>query len=196
MISTLLNCWHFAARHPRIVMVLIGVAGEVLFDWKDMKGKRTWDKRLSAIILITGLFLELFEAATSDKEYAALSIKTAQLHSNNLAIDSQNLQLEQQLQQTRTNVANIDPMNQSVSDISCSAVLYVKRGPCKFKSIPANTSVASIRLMQTDAKPYNFPPFLRAHSYTTNIHININNRPPVENTCALRFEWAKGGRNP
>jgi len=69
--SLLSNCWEFATRHPGILLVLLGVAGEVIFDWKEMKGKMAWAKRLSAIILIAGLILEFYEAAKSDKVVAA-----------------------------------------------------------------------------------------------------------------------------
>jgi len=65
--SLLSHCWQFATRHPGIVLVLLGVVGEVVFDWKEMKGKMAWAKRLSAIVLIAGLMLEFSEAAKSDK---------------------------------------------------------------------------------------------------------------------------------
>ena len=107
------NCLDFATRHPGILLVLLGVAGEVIFDWNEMKGRLAWAKRFSAFILIVGLILEFYEAAKSDKEVsttieragnaekeakqagllaaeigitnAQLSLRVEELHSNNLA---------------------------------------------------------------------------------------------------------------
>jgi len=69
--SLLFNCWEFASRHPGILLVLLGVAGEVIFDWKEMKGRLAWAKRLSALVLIAGLILEFSEAARSDEDVSA-----------------------------------------------------------------------------------------------------------------------------
>jgi hypothetical protein len=69
--SLLFNCWEFSIRHPGIVLVLFGVAGEVIFDWKEMKGRLAWAKRISALVLIAGLILEFSEAAKSDKGVSA-----------------------------------------------------------------------------------------------------------------------------
>jgi hypothetical protein len=69
--SLLFNCWEFSTRHPGILLVLLGVAGEVVFDWKEMKGKLAWAKKLSALVLIAGLILEFSEAAKSDKDVSA-----------------------------------------------------------------------------------------------------------------------------
>lgn len=74
--SLLFNCWEFSIRHPGILLVLLGVAGEVVFDWKEMKGRLAWAKRMSALILIAGLILEFSEAAKSDKDVSA-AIKAA-----------------------------------------------------------------------------------------------------------------------
>lgn len=113
--SLLSNCWDFATRHPGILLVLLGVAGEIIFDWKDMKGRLAWAKRISALVLIAGLILEFSEAAKSDKDVAAsieragnaekeaedagllaakigitnaqLSMRVEDLRSNNLVVD-------------------------------------------------------------------------------------------------------------
>jgi hypothetical protein len=106
--SLLFNCWEFATRHPGILLVLFGVGGEVVFDWKDMKGRLAWAKRLSAIVLIAGLILEFSEAAKSDKEVSAAieraglaeqkageaNDRAANTESNNLVLQSQLLKLE------------------------------------------------------------------------------------------------------
>src|SRR5437867_3871593 len=63
----------FVARHPGLVLVLIGVIGEVIFDWKEMEGKSAWGKRISAILLVVGLAIEFIEAAKSDREVAILT---------------------------------------------------------------------------------------------------------------------------
>lgn len=52
-------------------MVLLGVVGEVICDWKDMGGRLARAKRFSAILLIVGLAIEFIEAAKSDKDVSA-----------------------------------------------------------------------------------------------------------------------------
>src|SRR5579859_1028671 len=98
--SLLSNCWEFSTRHPGILLVLLGVAGEVIFDWKEMKGRMAWAKRLSALVLVAGLILEFSEAAKSDKEVSAAieragdaereagqaNERTANTESNNLVL--------------------------------------------------------------------------------------------------------------
>jgi hypothetical protein len=69
--SLLSSCWEFATRHPGILLVLFGVAGEVIFDWGEMKGRLACAKRLSALVLIAGLILEFSEAAKSDKDVSS-----------------------------------------------------------------------------------------------------------------------------
>lgn len=80
--SLLFSCWEFATRHPGILLVFIGVAGEVIFDWKEMKGKLAWAKRLSALVLIAGLILEFSEAVKSDKEVANTNLEAKQAETN------------------------------------------------------------------------------------------------------------------
>ena len=101
--SLLFNCWEFASRHPGILLVLLGVAGEVVFDWKEMKGRLAWAKRMSALILIAGLILEFSEAAKSDKDVSAAmkaagqtnerastnELRVAELQSNNIVLETQ-----------------------------------------------------------------------------------------------------------
>ena len=112
----------FLARHPGLLLVLVGVAGEVLFDWPEMKGKRVWGKRLSAIILVLGLVLEFVEAAKSDNEVTATKERTAHaerqagqaneraaiIESNSIALSltiegfrSNNLAVENQVEELR-----------------------------------------------------------------------------------------------
>jgi len=81
--SLLSNCWEFSTRHPGISLVLLGVAGEVVFDWKEMKGRLAWAKRLSALVLIAGLILEFSEAAKTDKLVAATQLRVEQLRKEN-----------------------------------------------------------------------------------------------------------------
>ena len=106
------TCWNFILRHPGILLVLIGVAGEVVFDWSEMSGRKAFAKRLSALVLILGLVLEFFEAAESDKDVAQareraavaesntvlMQITVAQLNSNNLVLRSNVLALELRVQ--------------------------------------------------------------------------------------------------
>jgi hypothetical protein len=77
-VASLVFAWDFILRHPGLLLVLIGVTGEVYFDWHEMSGRRGIAKRASAIVLIIGLIIEFGEAAKSDKEVAALNLKAEQ----------------------------------------------------------------------------------------------------------------------
>lgn len=75
--SFLTGCWEFILRHPGLLLVLVGVAGEVICDWKDMSGRLARAKKISAILLVIGLAVEFIEAAKSDKELAETKERTA-----------------------------------------------------------------------------------------------------------------------
>jgi hypothetical protein len=107
--SMLSNCWEFAARHPGILLVLLGVAGEVIFDWKEMKGRLAWAKRFSAIVLIAGLVLEFAEAAKSDRDVSAAieragnaEKEAGQANERAAIIESNNAALLMQIEQLKT----------------------------------------------------------------------------------------------
>jgi hypothetical protein len=128
----LFNCWQFITRHPGILLVFLGVVGEIIFDWADMKGRQAWGKRLSAFILIGGLLLEFAEAAKSDKEVAlanqravANELQVAELKKENLVLHSNVFELEKQIIDATNSVAQIDPFNQPVSDVSALVKIVV-----------------------------------------------------------------------
>ncbi|MCX6981309.1 MAG: hypothetical protein NTV08_11235 [Verrucomicrobia bacterium] len=77
MISNFLSICSFVIRHPGLLLVLLGVSGEVAFDWPETHGPLAWARRLSSAVLVIGLVVEFFEAAKSDKEVASLTLKTA-----------------------------------------------------------------------------------------------------------------------
>jgi hypothetical protein len=67
----------FIGRHPGLLLVLVGVAGEIFCDWREMTGKLALAKKTSAVLLVAGLLLEFNEAAKSDTEVARLGLQTA-----------------------------------------------------------------------------------------------------------------------
>jgi len=69
-----------------------------------MKGRMAWAKRLSALVLIAGLILEFSDAAKSDNAI---------------------VELRQRLEETKTNLVNIDPINQIVSDVSVAVTINI-----------------------------------------------------------------------
>src|SRR5476649_2722250 len=88
--SSLFVCLEFIGRHPGLLLVLIGVAGEIFCDWKEMGvGRLARAKKISAILLVIGLAMEFWEAAKSDSELAATKERTALIESNNVAISKQ-----------------------------------------------------------------------------------------------------------
>jgi len=76
--SLISNCAGFIGRHPGLLFVLLGVIGEVIFDWKEMgTGRLAAAKRLSAVILVFGLLIEFWEATKSDEQVAKLGVQAA-----------------------------------------------------------------------------------------------------------------------
>src|ERR1035437_2611527 len=108
----LLLCWEFVTRHPGLMLVLIGVAGEVACDWKEMAGRLAWAKKISAMLLVIGLAVEFWESAKLDnevadtkertavaaKEASQANVRAATTESNNLALKKQMLELESKFQ--------------------------------------------------------------------------------------------------
>ncbi len=76
-LSSSFSWLEFVIRHPGLLLVLLGVAGEVICDWKEMEGRLARAKRISAILLVVGLAIEFIEAANSDREVAALGKQAA-----------------------------------------------------------------------------------------------------------------------
>lgn len=77
-----------------MLLVLIGVAGEIICDWKEMEGRLARAKRISAILLVVGLMMEFWEAAKSDSELADTKERTALVESNNLVLKTNVASLE------------------------------------------------------------------------------------------------------
>jgi hypothetical protein len=75
--SLISDCIGFLTRHPGLLLVLIGVVGEIACDWKEMEGRLARAKRLSAILLVVGLMMEFWEAAKSDEEIGKLTVQAA-----------------------------------------------------------------------------------------------------------------------
>lgn len=81
--------------------MLIGVAGEIVCDWKEMDGRLASAKRLSAILLVVGLMIEFWEAAKSDEEIAKLSLQSAQLNKDAADARQQTAELQKQIERTK-----------------------------------------------------------------------------------------------
>jgi hypothetical protein len=91
------------------VLVLLGVVGEVVFDWKEMAGKSGRGKKLSAILLIVGLLMEFREAAQSDIEVGEAKKKAgeaiyqaAQANVRAAKFDSDRVTIEKQAEEIRS----------------------------------------------------------------------------------------------
>jgi hypothetical protein len=66
-------------KHIAVVLVLMGVVGVVILDFKKLRTIRGGVRLLFDAILIAGLVLEIREAAKSDKEVASLNHQTEEL---------------------------------------------------------------------------------------------------------------------
>jgi hypothetical protein len=69
------NVFGFLTSHPGIVLVLVGVAGEIVCEWKHGK----WFKKAFWVMVVLGLALEIPDAAKTDKEAAGLRLKADEL---------------------------------------------------------------------------------------------------------------------
>jgi hypothetical protein len=109
--TSLSLCFEFIGRHPGLLLVLIGVAGEIIFDWKEMgHGRLAYGKRISAILLVIGLTMEFWEAAKSDKEIAAINLQATQAEKKAdeakeqaAKFDLARAEIEKELEQSQSN---------------------------------------------------------------------------------------------
>jgi len=70
--------WKFINTHPGILLVAIGVAGNVFFTWHSTKTRKEALARFCEIVLVAGLILEIWEAVRQDKEVAIASTQAAE----------------------------------------------------------------------------------------------------------------------
>ncbi|HEV2454323.1 MAG TPA: hypothetical protein VGY98_08680, partial [Verrucomicrobiae bacterium] len=89
-------------KHPGLIGVLVGVGGEVYFDWKEEKGKNARWKRFFMALLLVSLAYELYEASQNDKE-AATAIKMAgQANERAAAFDADRVVVEKEAEEIRS----------------------------------------------------------------------------------------------
>lgn len=77
----------FICSHPGLFLVLIGVIGESVCDWKELKTSIL--KIVFVLLLVVGLVAEFWEAAKSDRDVAVLQQQTATLVASNLELEKQ-----------------------------------------------------------------------------------------------------------
>ena len=95
----------FCKNHPGILIVIVGVAGEIICEWDREKGVRGRLIKMFGMFLIMGLIVEIWEAAESDEKVA------------NVIAD--NLRLEARLKDE-------DPLNAPINSVSATVRLTVK----------------------------------------------------------------------
>ena len=82
--------WWFISHHPGLFLVLLGVIGEIVFEWKEMgKGRKALWLKASASMLIVGLLLEFLEAADSDELVAETQLHVEELRRSNDALKAE-----------------------------------------------------------------------------------------------------------
>jgi|ERR1043166_4898271 hypothetical protein len=109
----------FCRNHPGILLVIIGVAGEVICDWSKEKGIRGRLMKFFGVFLVAGLLLEIGEAVKTDQQ-------VAQLTQTNLVLRSNVVGLEFKLIQTVSNMTRINPLNLPISTITAHIRVRVK----------------------------------------------------------------------
>src|SRR5437016_12669955 len=77
----------FCKNHPGILLVILGVAGEVICEWNKEKGIRGKLIKVFGFLLVAGLILELWEAVKADEQVAQLTQTNLVLRSNVVALE-------------------------------------------------------------------------------------------------------------
>jgi hypothetical protein len=121
--SSLSFAWEFAKIHPGVVLVVIGILGEIVLEWNKTHGKWGWLKKLFWVLLIIGLLLEFSEAAKTDNEVIAL---------------------KNGIDETSTNIANLDPTNQPITSISAIVTFEVDFNSHPFPNSPLPKDVTTL----------------------------------------------------
>ena len=88
--ASILFVWEFICRHPGLLLVLLGVVGEIICDWKEMGvGRLARAKKISAILLVIGLSVEFVEAAKSDEKVSKTELQVQELRNQNIALETE-----------------------------------------------------------------------------------------------------------
>ncbi len=90
---SLSGSWTFCEKHPGIILVVIGVAGEILAAWKKPQTTREALEKFFGIMLIAGLVLEIWEATKEDRQVAGLELRTVNVETTNALLWQTNLTL-------------------------------------------------------------------------------------------------------
>ncbi len=93
--------WDFTKNHPAIILVLIGVVGEVVCEWKS---EGDFLEKLGGwfgVILVIGLVWELHEAAKTDHESNEAKERAGRLEHSNLLLREKVAELEAALSPRR-----------------------------------------------------------------------------------------------
>jgi hypothetical protein len=89
--------WEFVWNHPGVILVLLGVAGENLWDEKTTDGMKAM-YRWSANMLILGLVVEMFEAVQLDGKLTEAKMAAATANERAEELRKANLALERGVQ--------------------------------------------------------------------------------------------------
>lgn len=175
------DCWSFVARHPGLILVLIGVIGEgveiipkIWFEkfYEKFKRKLEITGAVCWGILVIGLAIELSEAAELDSDVASSNERSKQLESTNLVLRAEVLKQERR---TRARFVGFD-------SAACREALKDKP-----------TMKLEILYQQDDVESYDlassvmmgipnggwYPLFMRAALESDSIEPNVGGRPLI-----------------
>jgi len=150
------GCWEFLTRHPGILLVLIGVAGEIVCDWKK-EGFRDKLKTVFAVLLVLGLAIEILEAAKSDKEVADTKKLTALVESNNLVLRSNVLALEIKLKDRTITPIQKEQIRRCFDAAENKGVLFVSADFGNSEAVQFGNEIRNLaKELKFDTKPYQY----------------------------------------
>jgi len=188
----------FACKHPGLIAVLVGVSGEVYFDWREERGPHSRAKKFFMALLVVGLTYELYEASETDKE-AAEAIYLAGKANERASAD------ELESARLRREIAGIDPLKKPIVSISAIAKFTVKCG-CFSNWPPSEMNFGGIYLFENtnlggpqiglradpdDINVTRFIPAVPPHLDEKTVIINFHESPLFDRQFFGLWTWDK-----
>lgn len=149
--------WHWFVLLIGGWIVIIGLLLEDIPDWRWFKwskddSRRHTIGRAAIYVIVVGILIESVQTILLDVQAANARLETTKL--------------EKQIAETASNVANLDPLNQAISDMSAVVFIKVKGGKFNELTNSSSSAVATMMLCESNIMGSTFSPgFLVANNF-------------------------------